>query len=97
MSISPISFVNSSLSLIILVISSIAVINGSLIAFFYLKGFKNLKMTMKQVLNKSFKESRKLRILSEDQTLNNLGFISFVQKLIKPKLFKVWSSDNILK
>ena len=38
------------------IIISIAVINGSLIAFFYLKGFKNLNTTMKQVLNKSFKE-----------------------------------------
>jgi len=35
---------------------SIAAINGGLIAFFYTKGFTSLKNTMKDVLNKSFKE-----------------------------------------
>ena len=35
---------------------SIAAINGCLIAFFYTKGFASLKTTMKDVLNKSFKE-----------------------------------------
>ena len=47
--------------------------------FYEKMDYKAEKKRIKEI-NKSFKESRKLRILSEDQTLNNLGFISFVQK-----------------
>ena len=38
------------------ILISIAGMNGALIAFFYLKGFVNLKITMKDIFNKSFKE-----------------------------------------
>ena len=38
------------------ILISIAGINGALIAVFYLKGFANLKTTMKDIFNKSFKE-----------------------------------------
>ena len=41
------------------VIISIAAINSILITVFYTKGFANLKNTMKEVLNKSFKEKKK--------------------------------------
>ena len=40
------------------ILISIAVINGALIAVFYLKGFANLKLTMKDIFNKSFQEKR---------------------------------------
>ena len=40
------------------ILISIAVINGALIAVFYLKGFANLKLTMEDIFNKSFQEKR---------------------------------------
>ena len=47
------------------ILISIAVINGALIAVFYLKGFANLKLTMKDIFNKSFQEK------SEDKNNQN--------------------------
>ena len=53
------------------ILISIAAINGCLIAFFYLKGFANLKNTMKDIFNKSFQEKPENKKKNKDENTNN--------------------------